>query len=217
MFNSFVLKAKSIFFVTLYAIFDLLDTIVFPLSIVALSIYTIVCGVKLFYALEKLANLPTFKTIIMNRNIFPFLMTLGSLSHSVKITLIQITMIHLFAIIASELALLLILASIVLIRGVVSNIRCTLSRITHFSEAQAKSASGLQFNSGINKSAGVGVKLMLSAFLFATVIAFAGSAHSASYLKGKDTALFPKDQKDGLIFKALIIGNINIPRFLKRK
>ena len=68
-------------------------------------------------------------------------------------------MIHLFAIIANELALLLILASMVLIRGVVGNIRCSLSRMTHFSEVEDKPARELQFNAGVkNGSATQAVK-----------------------------------------------------------
>lgn len=49
MFNSFFLKAKSIFIITLYSMFNLLDTVVFPVSIALLGIYAIVRGVKLFY------------------------------------------------------------------------------------------------------------------------------------------------------------------------
>ena len=159
MFDSFVLKTKSIVFAILYAIFDLLDTIVFPLFIATISIYAIIHGVKLFYALEKLANLPTFNEILTHQNIFRYLIALGTFSHSAKAALIQTAMIHLFAIIANELALLLILASMVLIRGVVGNIRCSLSRMTHFSEVEDKPARGLQFNVGVkNGSATQAVK-----------------------------------------------------------
>ena len=159
MLNSFFLKAKSIVFAILYAIFDFLDTIVFPLFIATISIYAIIHGVKLFYALEQLANLPTFNEILTHQNIFRYLIALGTFSHSAKAALIQTAMIHLFAIIANELALLLILASMVLIRGVVGNIRCTLSRITHFSEVEDKPARELQFNAGVkNGSATQAVK-----------------------------------------------------------
>lgn len=213
LFVSFFLKAKSIFIITLYSIFDLLDTVVFPVSIAALGIFSIVRGVELFYSVAKFVNLPSslINTVYHNHHILRYLMGLGVLAYSVKTTVVQIGMIHLFAIIASELALLLILASIVLLRGFVGNVKSKLNR------AFAKQAYPANFGESIQKSAGLAVKLMLFAILFSTVFSLTGSAHASAYLRNREAALFSKAKKDGLVFKALTIGNINIPRISKKQ
>ena len=60
------------------------------------------------------------------------------------------------------------------------------------------------------------MKKTLFTFLFVSILfisanfVFAGSAHAVTYLRHRDASLFPKAKKDGLVFKALTIGNVNI-------
>lgn len=59
--------------------------------------------------------------------------------------------------------------------------------------------------------------LFVSVLFISANFVFAGSAHAEAYLSSREMALFLKAKKNGLVFKALTIGSINIPRISKKQ
>ena len=61
----------------------------------------------------------------------------------------------------------------------------------------------------------INAKALLFVLMFVFSLAFTGSvyASSVSYLRGKDVSLFPIAKKSGLVFKALLLNNIVVPKY----
>lgn len=99
------------------AFFSLLDDGLAVAMFVAglASAYT---GVRFFLAARSLAGLPGIRSIMFNQHFYTFLMAVNILSHSSKTIAVQVSMLHLFAIIASELALLSVMAGLYIIRKI---------------------------------------------------------------------------------------------------
>ncbi|MCL4427472.1 MAG: hypothetical protein M1276_00545 [Deltaproteobacteria bacterium] len=94
--------------------------ITFKAALFIIGLFTLINGIKFFFAVKSLIGSASLMNIVEKQHyIFSFLTSLGILDHGTKVNIVQIAMLHMFAIIASELALLSVIAGLVLIKNAV--------------------------------------------------------------------------------------------------
>lgn len=144
------------------------------------AILTVYNGINAALITEALIASPSVSNIISHQSLFSYFVALNVMTHSGEHIAIQIAIFRLFAMLINEIALLSIIIGLFLFKKALTYLHFDANaNFVNLAVKETVSANGLKFNTDIHKSAGIGAKLMLFAFLFAVAFMFSGSAYAA--------------------------------------